>query len=247
MPRLRDYCGSGATIIANTIGAGLLSLPFTVQRAGLLPGVAALAATGSVNLAGALLLARCSALTGASTFKEILDSTLGATLVPFFCVLLSIYTLGSCASYVVVVADVLKELFAGRAGADFFASPTRALPAIALLVLFPLSLLRDLSSLRVTSTLSLICIAYTSLLVVGSALAGPLAQREYIVVEKSGPGVFVGLPISLVAFTMHYNVPSAFLFHAFVPRGGWGRRGACLFPTRSHTHTSRRAQGTLWS
>jgi amino acid permease len=209
-PSLRDYLGSGATIIANTIGAGLLSLPYTVQRAGLSAGVAGLAATGLMNLVGALLLARCTATSGAATFKDVLDATLGPRLVTFLCVVLSIYTLGSCASYVVVIADVLEELFKGRAGAEFLASPTAALPAVAAFVLFPLSLLRDLSSLRVTSTLSLVCIVYTSLLVVGSAFSGPLAPREYIVVEKSGPGVFVGLPISLVAFTMHYNVPSAF-------------------------------------
>ena len=209
MPTPREYLGTGATIVANTIGAGLLSLPFTVQRAGLIPGVIALAVTGTANLVGALLLARCSHLSGASTFKDILDATLGTRTVTILCVVLSIYTLGSCASYVVVVADVLKELFEGRAGGEFLARPSLALPAVAALVLFPLSLLRDLSSLRITSTLSLLCIVYTSLLVVCSAFMGPLAAREYIVTEKSGPGVFVGLPISLVAFTMHYNVPSA--------------------------------------
>lgn len=209
MPSTRDYLGSGAAIIANTIGAGLLSLPFTVQRAGLLSGAIALAFTGSLNLCGALLLARCAHLSGAATFRGILDASLGARVGYFFSGVLSVYTLGSCASYVVVVADVLKELFEGRPGAAFLAEPRLALPAIAALVLFPLSLLRNLSSLRATSTLSLLCVVYTSLLVVGSAFAGPLAQREYIVVEKSGPGVFVGLPISLVAFTMHYNVPSA--------------------------------------
>ena len=199
---------TGITIVANIVGAGLLSLPYTVASAGLVSGVLALLLTGALNCLSALLLARSCEMSGAGSYMELVGSVLGGAAKSRVAVLLAVYTLGSCASYVVVLGDQLPSLLA-LVGVPQgpLTSQGLVLPLVGIFVLYPLSLLRDLSSLRLTSSGSFACIVFVSLLVVGKALRGPLADPRYLVVAKASPGVFVGLPIALVSFTMHYNLP----------------------------------------
>ena len=56
------------TLISNTVGAGLLSLPFVIATAGLVPGALALLLTGALNCASAVLIARCCQLSGAASY-----------------------------------------------------------------------------------------------------------------------------------------------------------------------------------
>jgi amino acid permease len=213
---------TGITLISNTVGAGLLSLPFCIATAGLAPGALALLLTGVLNCASAVLIARCCQLSGAASYMELVGAAFGRAAQARVALLLALYTLGSCASYVVVLGDQLPSLLA-LVGAPRGALTSQALllPAAGLLVLFPLSLLRDLSSLRFTSSASFLCIAYVSLLVVGKALRGPLADPRYLVPAAPGPGVFVGLPIALVSFTCHYNIPR--FYGEFGGGGGGGK------------------------
>lgn len=211
-PTQRSSLAIAAVLTNNVIGAGLLALPYVFKRASLVPGAAALGVTGVLNLTGVLLLARCCAMTGATSYKDLVLAAWGPRAAAAAAVLLALYTLGSCVSYLVLLGDALPELvhFIGDGGpapgaTKFFTTDAAVVPLATAVVIMPLCLLRDLSSLRFTSVASFAIICYTALLVFVKGVADTHAPD--VVVVKGGVGMFVGLPISLVALTCHYNIP----------------------------------------
>ena len=200
-----------ALLINNTVGAGLLALPYVFLRSSLVPGAAAMALTGSLNFLMAVLIAHCCELCGgARSYSELATRALGARAAALVSALMAVYTLGSCASYAVLLGDALPELAdSGALPAAVAAGPlgSRAvlLPAAAALVLLPLSAQRTLRSLRFTAGASFLAILYIAALVVSRAARAPPAAS--VVDVGPGAGLFVGIPITMVSFTCHYNVP----------------------------------------
>ena len=212
--------GAGASLAAtallmvnNTVGAGLLALPYVLLRSGLVPGLCAMALTGTLNCLMAVLLAQNCALCGARSYAELATHAFGARAAWAISLLMAVYTLGSCASYAVLLGDALPELAdsggGGGAGAatSVFAARAVLLPACAALVLFPLSAQRNLKSLRFTAAAAVLCILYVAGLVLSRAARAPRAVSAVDYSAGGGAGLFVGIPITMVRFTCHYNVP----------------------------------------
>jgi amino acid permease len=220
----------GITMLANLAGAGLLSLPFTLKRAGIIPGAIALVSVCFANACSALLLARCAELAGgggrAAGYKDVAVAALGPRAGGAVAATLAVYTLGSCVSFAVLLGDFLPELFdaaldgacGGGGGGGGRCAAARALlsraPVSVALAggafLYPLALLRNLDGLRFTSAASAVCTVYTCALLLALCAAGPRAPAAELNVRGGGAGLFIALPILLVAFTMHYNVPRLF-------------------------------------
>ena len=130
---------------------------------------------------------------------------------------------GSCVSFAVLLGDFLPQLAdaaidgacgggcaAGSAGAAARGVLSRAPVSVALAgvaVLYPLALLRKLDALRFTSSASALCTVYLCVMLVALCVVGPRAPPAEINVGGGGTGIFIALPILLVGFTMHYNVP----------------------------------------
>ena len=153
---------TSVTVVANLVGAGLLSLPYTLKRAGLATGVAAMVVMCCLNASSLLLIARCAELSGKYSYKDISKAALGGTAATLITGVMALYTLGSCVSFVVLIGDFVPSLVC-EAGCDAGAAHvlgTRwvAVVLVGVAALLPLSLLRDLSSLRFTSALSFVCI-----------------------------------------------------------------------------------------
>lgn len=200
-----------ATVINNIIGAGLLALPYTFYRSSLIPGIVSMVVTGILNMVSMIILARNCELSGARSYKELSEIAFGKRSATVIALVMAIYTLGSCVSYVVLLGDALPELIdnAGDPATDtvvnFWTNRANILPICATAILLPLANHRNLSSLRFTATASFICIVYTALMIAVRAGRNPVSSS--IVYVKEGPGVFVGIPITMVSFTMHYNTP----------------------------------------
>lgn len=194
------------TVCANLIGSGLLSLPYTLRRASFAPGVASIALVAFLNLGAVLLLARTSALTGTSSYAALVGEALGARARAGMAAVLALYTLGSCVSYVVLLGDIVPSLLGLGGVTGVFDARTFVLATLGAVVLGPASLLRDLTSLRFNGYGSSSCIAYLTALVLVRALVGPRRDAEVTWAREDG-GIFVGLPVTLVAFCMHYNTP----------------------------------------
>ena len=202
---------TSVTVMANLVGAGLLSLPFSILRAGLVTGVTAMCAMCLLNAGSILIIARCCELSGKFTYNDIGRAALGNTTARLITAIMAVYTLGSCVSFVVLIGDFLPSLVCENgcdAGPALFFSQRWVMVTLAAVVcLLPLSLLRDLSSLRFTSALSFVCIVYTALMIATRAIIGPIVPVADLNLTGGSTGLFISLPITTVAFTLHYNAP----------------------------------------
>jgi sodium-coupled neutral amino acid transporter 11 len=213
-------------VSANLVGAGLLSLPYTLKRAGLVTGVVALTTMCALNGVSALVIARCCDLAGQYSYLAVGRASLGPAAGTAISGVMALYTMGSCVSFLVLLGDFLPALVCagGCSGAlgGVLGSRLALIPAVALAVLFPLALHRTLNALRFTSTLSAVCILYTALMIAARSVRGPLVPASQLALTTGAPGLFVSLPVSCVAMTLHYNIPKFYgeLAGRSVPRFG---------------------------
>jgi amino acid permease len=202
--------GTAVTIINNTIGAGLLALPFTFMRSSLVTGALSMAAIALLNGVSMVVLARCCDLSGEFAYKDIGARALGPRAGVAITALMATYTLGSCVSYLVLLGDFLPQLMHGAGASALGQNRPFMLCMAGVVVLYPLSLARQLSVLKYTASAALVCILYSALMVTSCALANNeapclRAPIEEIKVVTGGTGVFVSWPVHTVAFCLHYN------------------------------------------
>jgi amino acid permease len=93
------------SVIANLVGAGLLSLPFTFKRAGIVPGAVSMCLMAGLNAFSMMIIARCCELSGVFTYKGIGEKALGGVSAKVITAIMALYTLGSCVSFVVLLVS----------------------------------------------------------------------------------------------------------------------------------------------
>ena len=200
--------------MANLVGAGFLTLPYCIAQSGIIPGVMWLIFTCLLNSFSVMGITKCCMMSGKYTYKDVGEAALGPGITRFLNTVMAVYTLGSCVSFVRLLGNLVPTLIniigSENAERDEFSNQWVIVPIIAVLVLYPLSLMRDLSSLKFTTTVSTVCIFYTALMIVVKAGLAPEPKPEVELVQH-GAGVVIAFPILTVAFTLHYNVPKYFM------------------------------------
>lgn len=139
----------------NIIGAGLLSLPWCFKEATVAPGVVALLFTGLLNCMSVLVLARCCDLAGDFSFFGIAAAALGKRAALVVQATVGLYAAGSCITYVVLIGDLIPEVFHDLHSHLWLVHRTGAIIVAAAAIIFPLSLNTRLAALRFTSALGL--------------------------------------------------------------------------------------------
>ena len=247
----RRMMGKGASMVSssvnllnNIVGAGFFSMPWCLAQATLAAGFGVFVLICALNLLSFVLLARCSAMTGSYSYLDIGTSAL----VPRFGAVAQVtamcYATGSLISYVVLAQNFLLgggtgviSLLAGDGtflGGGGLGARAVVGCAFSLLFFLPLSLLRAIESLQLTSWLALfatcfaggVCV-YEWAVAPAAALTGPEAAAAAegslrSTVEWAGlpMSLWSAVPIINVAFTAHYNAPRYYfeLSHRSVPR-----------------------------
>jgi amino acid permease len=89
----------------NMIGAGLLSLPWTMEQASLGPGIAAMVIMAFLNGASLMLLALSCHLTNLFSYNAIGAYCFGPQIGRFMQAVVGLYAFGSCVTYAVLVGE----------------------------------------------------------------------------------------------------------------------------------------------
>jgi amino acid permease len=200
------------TIMANLVGAGLLSLPYTFRRSGLLVGALAMLVMAVLNTFSMVVIARCCELSGAFSYKDMAKAALGPVGGTVVTAVMAVYTLGSCVSFSVLLGDFLPALVCedgcNTPAQQLFGQREVTMVMAGVLVLYPLCLPRQLNALKYTSTLSAVCIVYTAIMIAARAISsGPAgrAPAEDVHLFNGVVGLFISAPILAVSLTAHYN------------------------------------------
>eukprot|EP00873_Tetraselmis_striata_P045575 jgi/Tetstr1/465839/TSEL_010459.t1 len=202
--------GSTLNVANSVVGAGMLSLPYVLKESSVLVGLAVILFTCAASTYSFYLLGASCELTGKFDYKGLGLDAGGPRLALLIQVVMVLYTAGACIAYAVLLGDFSTGLMsavdtdywtAGR----MLSTHGSAVTWIGLLVLTPLSCVRDLRHLQHSSTLALVCDVVTAGIILVRAATAPVAPD--VNWGAPSPAVFLVTPIVAVACNTHYNAP----------------------------------------
>eukprot|EP01083_Nonionella_stella_P002540 7294_1 len=156
--------GSMLTLVTAMVGAGTLAMPFVLSKMGLIPGLLLVIAMGVASDFSLKLLIMCTTVANTYSYREMAHKAMGRCFSRLTVSIIVLNLWGNTLSYMVVIKTVIPLAFGiliensetvfGSLGQALF------LAAFVVLIIFPLSMMKDLRSLRHSSMVSLVCFVY---------------------------------------------------------------------------------------
>mmetsp|Transcript_28768 Transcript_28768/g.69266 ORF Transcript_28768/g.69266 Transcript_28768/m.69266 type:complete len:519 (+) Transcript_28768:338-1894(+) len=212
-------------LVKSIVGAGVLSLPAGIAAFGnapsaLIPATILTIAIGAISAYTFMLIARVCKMTGATSYADAWDRTRGTKTSWVVALSSALDCFMGNLSYSMILADSIRDLLSTF---SIVTTRTRSLVGVTTLVLLPLCLVKNLSTLAPFSLLGIIGMAYTSFAIgiryFGGAYAaggkflpdiGTALQPSFGTTGASG--VVSGNSLILVcmlstAYIAHFNAP----------------------------------------
>ncbi|PCH36218.1 vacuolar amino acid transporter 5 [Wolfiporia cocos MD-104 SS10] len=202
--------------LANTIiGSGMLTFPLALASAGIIPGMITCVFSGCVAGFGLYLLSICAvkAPHRRASFFAVSELTFPRAAV-FFDAAIAIKCFGVSISYLIIVKSLLPNVVAAlyhdlsSSEPPAWALSGRVWITIIMGILFPLSFLRKIDSLRHTSYVALFSVAYLVVVVVICyffPIKGTQAPGEIHLIHFT-PNFVSTFPVQVFAFTCAQNI-----------------------------------------
>ena len=212
-------------LVSTIVGGGVLSLPYSMQLLGVVGGGICLLLSGLASEYSVYLLVACTSKSGMSTYADIAEGAFGNTGAVFCTILILSLTFLCCVAYLVLTADLISPLLLAYVPFDWRTINSRILVQLVFLVaVFPLCVLRSMSSLRFTSFFSIISVGALAIVIAMRSIdhnmsnspvpseprnhslgpASPEFKIKYF--PTSFEDAAYGIPIFSVAFLCHFNV-----------------------------------------
>jgi amino acid permease len=200
-------------LLKNMVGAGLLNVCIAFKYASVVGGLINMLISCFLCTCGFLLIGYLCSKTGATTFKTLMVVSIGEKAGVAMDVILFFHTLFSCVGYVTLIGDFTTKSMSGLLPGSIFAeSRTVSIITITVIILFPLALLRDLSSLKFTSAAGLLVTSLACMYVFSDCL---LHAGEYHALENLQENwfyinldTFKCIALFNGSFSAHYNAPT---------------------------------------
>ncbi|OMJ86424.1 hypothetical protein SteCoe_12087 [Stentor coeruleus] len=204
--------GSMLTILASTVGAGILSLPYVVNISGLYQGIILFILGMIVSLYTCQLLVLAAEKTGKLTYESIGNELYGHKMRTFAEVNMIINNYGTVIAYLVLLKDLVPNCLKLFGVDNAFATNNYMWGCmICTLVVYPLSLKQEISALRYTSLLSCCACIYLGIAITYgffSMRSGETNSRfdDAPATEFSAYSIFTAAGYVVFSFTCHPNV-----------------------------------------
>ena len=205
----RAFVAAVVSLTMTAVGSVVLSLPQVFAECGAVGGVAALAGFAALTDASLVILARAARSTDARTYEQTVTNVVGKTGGKVVRVCLVVLLFGTLVSLQIIAADlaapvVEAAMYKSRPG--FWSSRLVINTAVFLLV-YPLSLLENLSQLATASSGAFfVMLGVAGVLVARFAKAGFPVADDVVVLGSNPRAIALALPVGALAFTCHFNV-----------------------------------------
>lgn len=202
--------------LVNTIvGAGVLAMPHAMSNMGISLGVIVILWAGLTSGFGLYLQTRCARYLdrGGASFFALSQITYPNAAV-LFDAAITIKCFGVAVSYLIIIGDLMPGVvkgFAPNIGETdaLYLIDRRFWVTAFMLVVIPLSFLRRLDSLKYTSVVALVSIAYLVVLVVYHFLDGDtISERGHVhwIRWQGAVSTLSSFPVIVFAYTCHQNM-----------------------------------------
>lgn len=198
--------GASFNFVNSIVGAGIIGIPFALQQCGFGTGIVMLFTVAFLINQSLLMLIDCGIKTGKMNLEELAEHVLGPR--GYFVALLFMFMFayGGQVGYLVIVGDTVPMVARMLSPHSILTDRTFVVLASSILVVLPLCLLRDLSSLSRTSLLSVLAVFVLIVIVVSRApRAAQLQHIETAPLSLFSDRMFVGVATMSFAFVCQHN------------------------------------------
>jgi amino acid permease len=221
--------GSVFSLIAATLGSGIISFPYAVMMNGYVLGPALIALGAMISYYTGMLIVKASEQTGRTRYEDIALAIYGKKWARITSYLNLICLIGFTFSYIVYVKRAIPTIIEmyvensteetnvphwmlnNEGGHAFWGL------LFAFLILFPMSIPRNINALRFTSLLGVLCSMYLCIIVVilfftnrdiVPDIWANIEQME--AVKLSYEGVVTSVPLIIFAYMYQVNIPQIY-------------------------------------
>jgi amino acid permease len=197
----------------SAVGQGILTLPYCMKCAGILPTTIAIlffACVGGLSSVGIVV---CQEASNVSDYQYIVKKRLGKTASYVMSTILAIYCLLNCVGALIIVADNIGPVLVHFYGVqDVWWMQRETYILVGGLVVFPFMCFREVTSLQYIAFLGLAATMYIVYVVVQQAIIHPTSVEEYGPVEMVVPSwsMILALPCTCLAFQYQMQVPGIY-------------------------------------
>lgn len=208
--------GSIFTLSSSAIGAGLLSLPLVLKQTGLVLGallclIGACLSILTLNmlLDSADVIFRARGMTGGRsiTYSQLVTEILGKRSGILLEAVLVIYSFGTVVGYFLVIAQSIQSV----CKTFHFHFPSQNFPVyIASILVLPLALFRDISSLAYSSLFGVFTMGAVCLVIAYKGFEQGSIEDIPVLIGEFGNGFCSAMTIVFFAYNCHVNVFSIY-------------------------------------
>lgn len=207
--------GSIFALTASAVGAGILSLPLVLKSCGMVLGLVCITVSGLLAFGSLKLLVQCGEATKIYNYSRLVEREFGSFHARMLSWVIVVYTFGAIVSYLIVIgtcSEAILHVFSLDT-TPVFGNKSYNLVLITMLTCFPLSLKRELSSLRFATLFSVVSMFFVTAVVFYRCLGGEYTvhttwtRQDLVTVDWS---VFQSITICFFAYTCHINVFSVY-------------------------------------
>ncbi|KAH8607968.1 putative Transmembrane amino acid transporter protein putativeputative [Trypanosoma vivax] len=194
-----------------TLGAGVISLAAAFNMSGVLFSVLLLVVVTALTIYSVALMMQAVALTGYTSYATLSRNLLGRGWDHLTVAITWLFTFGTCVSYVIAIGHLLEPVLSDPRTPEWLhgrAANRMITSAIWFLGMFPLSLPKEINSLRYASTIGVFCVCFFVICIVVHSLQNGFKGgklRDDVAMFKTGNSAIEGLSIFMFAYLCHMN------------------------------------------
>lgn len=203
------------TLTATALGGGMLACSFVMAQVGVGLGTLLVTIGALVAYLSTVALMRITATIGDCSFADLFSHCAGPKAGPILSAMLFIYGNGSCVNYFCFLSDFVPELVTLVApAAPAWCSSRWLTIVVSALLIMPLALQKELSSLRFVTPFSIMSLVYVAGVIAARCPhyfsehvhAADHAEYGQVKVFELNANVFKAFSICIFAFNCHMNV-----------------------------------------
>lgn len=199
---------SALNLASSSIGAGIISIPHACAVSGMAMGVFYLVLVAFLTVLSYTLLAAAADKTGLRSYASVVRELMGRGADYFLAIVLFLFSFGAEMSYVISLGDVFSAFLVNGNVNDFWKSLAgrRVVTFLVWLgVMWPLTLPKEINSLRYFSFLAVVLIIFFVIAMVVHCCQSNFKGRDDMIVFETGNSAINGLGIFMFAYISQLN------------------------------------------
>lgn len=200
--------GASFNFVNSIVGAGIIGIPFAIQQCGFIPGMLLLLLVAYLINRSVVMLVECGMRAGKFDLESLAEHLLGPAGYYLAVTSMMLFAYGGMTAYLVILGDTLPVVADFLFGPSFLSQRRASIGFFSTLIVLPLCLMRDLSSLSWTSFLSIFADAVLIVIILVSAASATKEQSEHFQPDdlgQMGITLFAGLGTMSFAFVCQHN------------------------------------------